>query len=994
MAQMTVQQFAEQVGTPVQRLIEQLQEAGVPVKDAASSISDAEKLKLLNHLRAAHGAKNKADGGDAPRVTVAPRRSGTQTLRVGAGPGRSKTVAVEVRQKRRIVRAPAPPVAPQAADVVEPEDSANAMAGEQQAMESNQGPVSADGQTYAASDTGVAGDSAVTEQTSTHAELKANSMQTGADDEAEGASGDSVGTPVVKASITAADKSRSAAGVKTDVGISKTKSVAEQNRERLRMARAASEAAEAEAKLQAERAAKEQAAEAKSKADKAANAPAVAPPTRPLSRTEQLRLQMERDRQARMQAQNQRQAEADAAKRRAELAQREREAAEARAMAERERLQRERDAPAAAAPAGRRRRGGERVTSKEDGREELHVRSDRRGRRRKGESRVAQTAAASAIATKHGFEKPTAPVIREVEVPETITVGDLAQAMAIKAPQLIKALMGMGVMATINQAIDQDTAMLVVEEMGHKAIAADTTTIEDEVTFEQGENTVEPQPRPPVVTVMGHVDHGKTSLLDFIRKAKVASGEAGGITQHIGAYHVLGSRGGITFLDTPGHAAFTAMRARGAKATDIVVLVVAADDGVMPQTVEAIQHARAADVPLVVAINKIDKPEADPERVTNELSQHGVISEGWGGDTQFVRVSAQTGEGVEELLDALSLQAEVMELNAPPSGPARGIVVESRLDKGRGPVATVLVQSGSLSHGDIVLSGKEYGRVRAMFDDTGAKVKSVGPSMPVEILGLSGVPDAGDEVLTVADEKTAREVAELRETKQREHKLAQQQAAKLENIFNQMKDGQIATVNILLKTDVQGSAEALRDALIKMSTDEVRVKVVSTGVGGISESDVNLALASQASVIAFNVRAESAAKRLAADNDVDIRYYSVIYEAIDDVKQALSGLLSPEMREEIIGLAEVRSVFRASGFGAVAGCLVIDGTVKRGNPIRVLRDNVVIFEGELESLRRYKEDVQEVKNGTECGIAVKNYNDVKVGDQIECFQRVEVKRTL
>jgi len=640
------------------------------------------------------------------------------------------------------------------------------------------------------------------------------------------------------------------------------------------------------------------------------------------------------------------------------------------------------------------RKKGRRAPREEsEGRKELHVAGERRGRREKGKSRVAQTAAAAAVASKHGFERPTAPVVREVEVPETITVGELAQAMAIKAPQLIKTLMGMGVMATINQSIDQDTAVLVVEEMGHKAVAAVARSIEDDIVVDI-QQAGEAKPRPPVVTVMGHVDHGKTSLLDYIRKAKVASGEAGGITQHIGAYHVRNRKDGITFLDTPGHAAFTAMRARGAKATDIVILVVAADDGVMPQTIEAIQHARAGSVPLVVAINKIDKPDADIDRVTNELSQHGVIPESWGGDTQFVPVSAHTGVGIDELLDAVGLQAEVMELRTPNEGAARGVVIESRLDKGRGPVATVLVQSGRLKHGDILLSGQEYGRVRAMFDDTGAAVKQVGPSMPVEILGLSGVPNAGDEVLVVTDEKTARDVAAHRETRQREHKLAAQQASKLENIFNQMKDGQAATVNILLKTDVQGSAEALRDALVKLSTEEVRVKVVSTGVGGISESDINLAMASQAALIAFNVRADSGARRLAAENGIDIRYYSVIYEAIDDVKQALSGLLSPETREEVVGLAEVRNVFKASGFGAVAGCLVIEGVVRRGNPIRVLRSNVVIFEGELESLRRFKDDVNEVKTGTECGIAVKNYNDVRPGDHIEVYQRVEVARTL
>ncbi|MFP4161094.1 MAG: translation initiation factor IF-2, partial [Ectothiorhodospira sp.] len=535
---------------------------------------------------------------------------------------------------------------------------------------------------------------------------------------------------------------------------------------------------------------------------------------------------------------------------------------------------------------------------------------------------------------------------------------------------------------------------LVVEEMGHIPKLMQEGEVEDELVLE-AEEQGETLPRPPVVTVMGHVDHGKTSLLDHIRLSKVAAGEAGGITQHIGAYHVpFKGRTGITFLDTPGHAAFTAMRARGAKVTDVVVLVVAADDGVMPQTLEAIQHAQAGEVPMVVAVNKIDKPDADPDRVKSELAQHNVISEEWGGETQFVHVSAITGEGVDALLEAIQLQAELMELKAPREGPARGVVVESKLDKGRGPVATVLVQSGTLHKGDVILSGQEFGRVRAMFDENGKPVKSAGPSTPVEILGLSGVPNAGDDVLVSADERKAREVALFRQGKFRETKLATQQAAKLENLFSQMQEGAAPVVNILLKADVQGSAEALRDSLEKLSTDEVKVKIVAAGVGGITESDVNLATASNAIIIGFNVRADAGARKAASEQEIDLRYYSVIYEAIDDVKQALSGLLSPELREEIIGLAQVRDVFKSSQFGAVAGCLVVEGSVKRGNPIRVLRDNVVVYEGELESLRRFKDDVNEVKTGTECGIAVKNYNDVKPGDQIEVYHRVEVARTL
>ncbi len=623
------------------------------------------------------------------------------------------------------------------------------------------------------------------------------------------------------------------------------------------------------------------------------------------------------------------------------------------------------------------------------GRKELHVASDKRGRRKAKKQRPGRIV----VESRQKFEKPTAPVVREVEIPETITVSDLAQKMAVKASEVIKVLMGMGVMATINQPLDQDTAMLVVEEMGHKAKPYQPKDVEAELEVAE-EAAGEAVPRPPVVTIMGHVDHGKTSLLDYIRKSAVAEGEAGGITQHIGAYHVDTGHGGITFLDTPGHAAFTAMRARGAQVTDIVILVVAADDGVMPQTIEAIQHAKAAGVPLIVAINKIDKPEADPDRVTNELAQHEVIPESWGGDTIFVPVSAKTGQGIDELLEAILLQAELQELKAPREGPARGVVIEASLDKGRGPVATVLVQRGTLRRGDMLLAGTEYGRVRAMFNERGEQVQEAGPSIPVQVLGLSGVPNAGDDAMVVTDERKAREVAEARREKLRESKLASQQAAKLEAFFAQKQEGEVVTLNVIVKADVQGSVEALREALQKISTEDAKVNVVAAGVGGIRESDVVLASASQAIIIGFNVRADAAARRAAEESGVEIRYYSVIYEAIDDVKAALSGMLSPELREEIVGLAEVKEVFRSSKFGAVAGCMVVDGVVKRGNPIRVLRDDVVIYEGELESLRHYKEDVQEVRAGSECGIAVKGYNDIKPGDQIEVYERFEVQREL
>src|SRR6056297_883846 len=626
------------------------------------------------------------------------------------------------------------------------------------------------------------------------------------------------------------------------------------------------------------------------------------------------------------------------------------------------------------------------------GRKELHVAGDKSGRRKRKRPQRRRPVSVS-VDSQHGFERPTAPVVREVEIPETITVADLAQRMAVKAPEVIKVLMGMGAMVTINQVIDQDTAVLVVEEMGHTAKLRAESSVDEDVLADvevEGEKVS----RSPVVTIMGHVDHGKTSLLDYIRRTKVAAGEAGGITQHIGAYQVPTEKGSVTFLDTPGHAAFTAMRARGAQVTDVVILVVAADDGVMPQTIEAVQHAKAAGVPIVVAVNKIDREESDPDRVRNELSQYEVIPEQWGGDTLFVNVSAHTGEGVDELLESLSLQAELMDLKAVAEGPAKGVVVESSLETGRGAVATVLVQSGTLKAGDAILAGEEYGRVRAMFDENQEPVDSAGPSTPVVVLGLSGTPDSGDEMLVVRDDRKAREVAEFRQSKSRDVKLAQQQAAKLEDVFSQMSEGQTTSVQLLIKADVHGSAEALRDALTKLSGDEVKVDVVASGVGGITESDINLASASNAIVIGFNVRADSAARGAIKETGVDVRYYSIIYEAIDDVKAAITGMLSPEIREQIVGLAEVREVFRSPKFGQVAGCMVVDGYVKRSNPIRVLRDNVVIYEGELESLRRYKDDVNEVRAGTECGIGVRNYNDVKPGDHIECYERVEVARSL
>ncbi|AEJ15089.1 translation initiation factor IF-2 [Pseudomonas putida S16] len=594
---------------------------------------------------------------------------------------------------------------------------------------------------------------------------------------------------------------------------------------------------------------------------------------------------------------------------------------------------------------------------------------------------------------QHGFQNPTGPVIRDVTIGETITVSELAQQMSVKAAEVVKFMFKLGTPVTINQVLDQETAQLVAEELGHKVTLVSDTALEDSLA-ESLKFEGEVESRAPVVTVMGHVDHGKTSLLDYIRRAKVAAGEAGGITQHIGAYHVETDRGMVTFLDTPGHAAFTAMRARGAKATDIVILVVAADDGVMPQTREAVQHAKAAGVPLVVAVNKIDKPGADIDRIRNELAVEGVTSEDWGGDTPFVKVSAKMGTGVDELLEAVLLQAEILELTATPTAPGRGVVVESRLDKGRGPVATILVQDGTLRQGDMVLCGSNYGRVRAMLDENGKPVKEAGPSIPVEILGLDGTPEAGDELSVVADEKKAREVALFRQGKYREVKLARAHAGKLENIFETMGQEEKKTLNIVLKTDVRGSLEALQGSLSGLGNDEVQVRVIGGGVGGITESDANLALASNAVLFGFNVRADAGARKIVEQEGLDMRYYNVIYDIIEDVKKALTGMLGSDVRENILGVAEVRDVFRSPKFGAIAGCMVIEGTVYRNRPIRVLREDVVIFEGELESLRRFKDDASEVRNGMECGIGVKSYNDVKVGDKIEVFEKVQVARTL
>ena len=867
MADVTVSQFAEVLKVPVDRLLMQLDEAGIKVSGANDMISDEAKMELLTFLRRSHG---RDDNAAAPSKITLKRKSQGE-IKVATAQGRARTVNVEVRSKKTYL---------------------NRSVLEEKARSHN-------------------------DEVEHRRELEAQ-------------------TPAAHREPAAVEAA--AAPAETDQDLQ-----ARRESERLERERQEAEAHRRileEVRVQAE--------------------------------AENRRMAEERDQAETARKQQEQQA---------------REARDARAARE----QQQRAAGRGEAPAAR----GEGT-----GRSELHISTDASARFKKKkqqqqaaqQSRARKTAQVS-VGTQHGFEKPVAPVKHEVQVPETITVSELAQRMAVKATEVIKVMMNMGVMATINQPIDQDTAALVVEELGHTAILQKESALDDELHSSEGQHEL--LARPPVVTVMGHVDHGKTSLLDYIRRTKVVAGEAGGITQHIGAYHVETSKGVITFLDTPGHAAFSAMRARGAQVTDVVILVVAADDGVMPQTIEAINHARAAEVPIVVAITKIDKPEADADRIKNELVKHGVIPEEWGGENMFVNVSARAGTGIDQLLDTILLQAEVLELKAAIDGMAAGVVIESSIEKGRGAVATVLVKRGTLKPGDPIIAGQEFGRVRALFDETGTQVQSAGPSLPVVVLGLSGAPNAGDDLLVLESERKVREVALYRQGKYRDTKLARAAGAnKLEDIFSQAGDGKSATVAIIIKADVQGSAEALRDALTQLSTPEVTVKVLASGVGGITESDVTMAAASNARIIGFNVRADGAARSAIKDGNVDVRYYSIIYEAIDDVKVLASGLLAPEVKETIVGLAEVRDVFRSSKFGTVAGCIVTEGYVKRNNPIRVLRENVVIFEGGLESLRRFKDDVNEVKSGTECGIGVKNYNDVQVGDQIECYSRVEVARTM
>ena len=919
MAEVSVREFSETVGTPIDRLLVQLGEAGLPHATEADLLSDGDKERLLSHLRRVRG-KEEESAGRSPRKKITLKRRQVSELSIAPspretrGPGgrtavRSRTVKVDVLRSRSYARPADEAAGPTAKALREQEAAKSHLVQEARAHRRTLDErLRADSEARAV------------EETRRRQERELVQEHEAADAPARGES----------------DRAREAVAEAAGEGDPAADPAAAE-------AAAVVETA-APSDPDPDAASPETAAPPSPAADTAPAAPA--PPVETASKAPAVRKEAAR--------------------------------------------------PTAREPGRSEPRKGDRKAREERDRRrergELHVRSDRSGRRKPRPRR--QLRRAVVTPTQHTFERPTGPVVREVAVPAAVTVGELAHAMSIKAAEVLKTLMNLGSMMTINQTLDQDTAILVVEEMGHVARPINENALEEEVIAAARTESEAVVPRAPVVTVMGHVDHGKTSLLDRIRSTDVAGGEAGGITQHIGAYHVATERGEITFLDTPGHAAFTAMRARGSRVTDVVILVVAADDGVMPQTDEAIQHARAAGVPIVVAVNKIDREDAQPERVMQELAGKDLIPEAWGGDTMFVNLSALTGEHVIELLDAVLLQAELLELTAPVDGPARGVVIESRLDRGRGPIATVLVQGGNLRRGDILLAGSEFGKVRGLIDERGREVERAGPSTPVEVLGLSAPPEAGDEAVVVPSERKAREIATLRLTRTREQRIARQQAAKLENVFSQMGKDEARVLNVVLKADVQGSAEALTDALNKLSTEEVRINIVSSGIGGIRETDVNLALASGAMVIGFNTRADAAARRVLEGEGVAVRYFSVIYDAIDMVRASLSGMLAPDVREEVVGLAEVREVFRVRRFGAIAGCLVLEGSMQRNHPIRVLRDEVVIFEGELESLRRFKEDVNEVVAGTECGIGVRSYDDVRAGDKIELFRRIELERTV
>ncbi len=1004
----TVNQFAVELKMPANLLLEQLRSAGVNLKSVEDVVTESDKAKLLDALRRAHGAK------DGKKITVTRRE--TSEIRQADGSGRSRTIQVEVRKKRVFVKRDVnegKPEAPAAATSAEtpatPADTSAAIAEAVAEQNLTTADVAAKTDVAAQDQSGQAQSAAPDESAAKQADeaqaenAAAEKAESATSEKAQSAQEDQAQTEKADqqkdADVQATAEQDSAAAGKTE---DTTKDATAQTAD---TTASAASAQKPNATVQAE-ARPAQASESRSaskgeetKAETGRGQPAARQPS--ASRTP-----VRKSADARTEGSDARRDEA-------------RRQAEAEAAALRDMLNKPRkvlratptaegtDASKKAGkkdvktmPAGPRKagesdgkwsddqsRGKKSVAEKrsgpaaqEDGWRSSGGRGGSRGRNKNQHAQVKQQAAPEFIA-------------REVHVPETITVADLAHKMSVKAAEVIKELMKMGQMVTINQVLDQETAMIVVEELGHNAIAAKLDDPEAFLDMGDAGADAELHPRAPVVTVMGHVDHGKTSLLDYIRRAKVASGEAGGITQHIGAYHVQTEGGMVTFLDTPGHEAFTAMRARGAKATDIVILVVAADDGVMPQTKEAIHHAKAAGVPMVVAVNKIDKPEANPERVKQELVSEEVVPEEYGGDVPFVPVSAKTGKGIDELLENVLLQAEILELKAPIDAPAKGIVIEARLDKGRGPVATILVQSGTLNRGDALLAGASFGRVRAMLDENGKPINKAGPAIPVEIQGLTEVPQAGDEVLVLADERKAREIALFRQGKFRDVKLARQQAAKLESMFDNIGEG-MQTLSLIVKTDVQGSQEALVQSLTKLSTDEVRVQVVHAAVGGISESDINLAIASNAVVIGFNVRADQTTRKLAEANDIDVRYYNIIYDAVDDVRNAMSGMLAPEEREEVIGMVEIREVYSISRIGKVAGCMVTEGVVRRDSQVRLLRNNVVHWSGQLDSLKRFKDDVKEVKSGFDCGITLRGNSDIEVGDQLEIFEIKEIARTL
>ncbi|SIT39921.1 translation initiation factor IF-2 [Paraburkholderia ribeironis] len=986
MASNNVAQFAAELKMPAGVLLEQLQAAGVQKASEDDNLSEADKARLLDHLRKSHGSN------DADKRKITLTRRHTSEIKQSDATGKARTIQVEVRKKRTFVRrdetsAEGGDASNHAAEGVEVDDlelqrreeearhEAELLEKQAQELKARQEQLEREEAERQAREQAAEAERRRAEEEAAKKRAAAAAEAAAREKTLQAAQ---VAQPVAAKAEPAAARIAEPAVVKES----------EQDE------RAAAErAAQREAAKKAEDAARQAAEKARAEQEEIARRRAAAE-----AEARAIREMMSTPRKAQVKAPEPAPKPAEpakAAEAKGTLHKPARPAGEAPARPAAKK-------PAAAAPAAtttppagdKKKPGGGKGGWQDDA-------AKRRGIKTRGDSsggvdrgwRGGPKGRGKHQEQSTTFQAPTEPIVREVHVPETITVADLAHKMAVKASEVIKVMMKLGQMVTINQMLDQETAMIIVEELGHHAVAAKLD--DPEAMLVEGEvSDAEALPRPPVVTVMGHVDHGKTSLLDYVRRAKVAAGEAGGITQHIGAYHVETPRGVITFLDTPGHEAFTAMRARGAKATDIVILVVAADDGVMPQTKEAIAHAKAGGVPLVVAINKIDKPDANPERVKQELVAEGVVPEEYGGDSPFVPVSAKTGAGIDDLLENVLLQAEVLELKAPVEAPAKGLVIEAKLDKGKGPVATILVQSGTLNRGDVVLAGSAYGRVRAMLDETSKPTRSAGPSIPVEIQGLSEVPQAGEEVIVMPDERKAREVALFRQGKFRDVKLAKQQAAKLENMLEQMGEGEVQYMPLIVKADVQGSQEALVQSLQKLSTDEVRVQIVHGAVGGISESDVNLATASKAVIIGFNTRADAQARKLAESNGVDIRYYNIIYDAVDEVKAAMSGMLAPEKRETVTGTVEVRQVFRVPKVGAVAGCMVTDGFVKRTSSVRVLRNNVVIFTGELDSLKRFKDDVKEVRQGFECGMSIKNFNDIVEGDQFEVFEVTEVARTL